>query len=237
MAGNEKTFDGNCLIRIRNSLFRYVDGMEQENDQVCVEQLVKHLYINILGEILVADGGNKRVLRLNKYGAITGVLTVGPQEKTVKNFPFVSLVAFDDDHVAVGYVVESGELVTEWYNMQDISAIREVRAALKMTKINYSPLGAVLRRILVHSRGTLSLQLIYPGGTPATIEKLDLLVLKVKVENKIAVLRLSNGIQCFRLCRDTSENVSLAFSQICPEGPPAHRPLGAYLTEGSGYIF
>ena len=43
---------------------------------------------------------------------------------------FVGLVAFDDDHIAVGYSLKSGELITEWYNVEDIATISEVRLVL-----------------------------------------------------------------------------------------------------------
>ena len=66
-------------------------------------------------------------MRLNEDGEITGILSVGPKEKFVA---FVGLVAFDDDHIAVGYSLKSGELITEWYNVEDIATISEVRLVL-----------------------------------------------------------------------------------------------------------
>ena len=71
-----------------------------------------------------------KVLRLNEDGEITGILSVGPKEKSSEFVIFVGLVAFDDDHIAVGYSVKSGELITEWYNVEDIATISEVRLVL-----------------------------------------------------------------------------------------------------------
>ena len=91
-------------------------------------------WVNISGEILVADGENARVLRLNADGEITGEISIGPKEKSSTISTFVGLVAFDDDQIVVGYTQKSGEIITEWYNTEDISAIREVRLVLRRSK-------------------------------------------------------------------------------------------------------
>ena len=69
-------------------------------------------------------------MRLNAHGDITGILSVDPKEKSSEVLAFVGLVAFDDDHIAVGYSLKSGELITEWYNVEDIATISEVRLVL-----------------------------------------------------------------------------------------------------------
>ena len=83
---------------------------------------------NIAGEVLVADGENARVLKLNADGEINGILSIDAEDKERKILAFVSSVSFNDGHIGVGYDLNPAETIIEWYHPQNIAPVHEVNA-------------------------------------------------------------------------------------------------------------
>ena len=76
--------------------------------------------------MLVADGENARVLKLNADGEINGILSIDAKDKARNILAFVSSVSFNDGHIGVGYDLSPAETIIEWYNPQNIAPVNEV---------------------------------------------------------------------------------------------------------------
>ena len=76
--------------------------------------------------MLVADGENARVLKLNADGEINGILSIDAEDKARKILAFVSSVSFNDGHIAAGYDLNPAETIIEWYSLQNFAPVHEV---------------------------------------------------------------------------------------------------------------